>query len=145
LYKLQKLFESRIKAQKEREAKEKHIPISLLYDEDNLTEVPPSLKICNTALESLKLFKTYLPTIEILCNPAMKPRHWEQMSEICGFDVTPNAGTSLRKLLGMGLEPYMSDFEGISSGASKEYALEKSVDKMKSEWDKTQLNTIPYK
>jgi len=57
LYKLQKLFESRIKAQKEREAKEKHIPISLLYDEDNLTEVPPPLVICNTALESLKLFR----------------------------------------------------------------------------------------
>lgn len=57
LYKLQKLFKNRIKAQKQQEAEEKHVPLSVLYDEDNLENVPPPLKICNTALDSLTEFR----------------------------------------------------------------------------------------
>lgn len=57
LTELQALFKSRIKAEKELEAKEKHIPVSLLYDEDNLTEIPPPLKICMEALDSLIKFR----------------------------------------------------------------------------------------
>ncbi len=57
LYKLQKLFKNRIKAQKQQEAEAKHVPLSVLYDEDNLENVPPPLKICNTALDSLTEFR----------------------------------------------------------------------------------------
>jgi len=67
------------------------------------------------------------------------------MSELCGFDVAPTTGTSLRKLLVMGLEPYMTQFEGVSTAASKEYGLEQAVGKMQAEWETTHLNTIPYK
>lgn len=57
LYKLQKLFKNRIKAQKQAEAEAKHVPLSVLWDEDNLETVPPPLKICNTALDSLTEFR----------------------------------------------------------------------------------------
>ncbi|CAG7837267.1 unnamed protein product [Allacma fusca] len=145
LYKLQKLFKNRIKAQMQAEAEAKHIPVSLLWDEDNLEQVPPPLKICNKALDSLSEFRDNLPFIGIMCNPGLKKRHWDQMSEICGFDVTPDTGTSLRKLLQMDLSQYMDKFEGVSLAASKEHALEQSIDKMQTEWDNTKLNTIDYK
>ena len=41
------------------------------------------------------------------------------MSEIIGFDMTPDMGTSLRKVLKYDLAPHMEKFESISAGASK--------------------------
>lgn len=41
------------------------------------------------------------------------------MSQIYGDDLTPDAGTTLRKTLKKNLEEYMNDFETISGAASK--------------------------
>ena len=41
------------------------------------------------------------------------------MSDIIGFDITPDSGSTLRKVLKFNLKPYMDEFEGISAGASK--------------------------
>lgn len=40
--------------------------------------------------------------MRIMCNDALEKRHWKEMSLIAGFDLTPNAGTSLKKLTMMG-------------------------------------------
>lgn len=49
----------------------------------------------------------------------MRTRHWEQMSNIVGYDLTPDSGTTLRKVLKQNLTPYLEEFEAISVGASK--------------------------
>ena len=54
-----------------------------------------------------------------MCNPGMRARHWKKMSDAAGFDLTPNAGSTLRKVLKLELEPFMEQFEGISGAASK--------------------------
>lgn len=41
------------------------------------------------------------------------------MSQYVGFDLTPDSGTTLRKVLKSNLQPYMEEFESISLGASK--------------------------
>ena len=41
------------------------------------------------------------------------------MSDIIGFDITPDSGSTLRKVLKFNLKPCMDEFEGISAGASK--------------------------
>lgn len=41
------------------------------------------------------------------------------MSDIIGFDITPDSGSTLRKVLKFNLKPCMEEFEGISVGASK--------------------------
>ena len=41
------------------------------------------------------------------------------MSNIIGFNITPDSGSSLRKMLKYKLEPHLEDFEAISVGASK--------------------------
>lgn len=49
----------------------------------------------------------------------MRVRHWKQMSDIVGFNITPDSGTTLRKMLKLKLEPFINQFEGISVAASK--------------------------
>lgn len=45
-----------------------------------------------------------MPVIRIMCNPALTERHWEEMSELAGFDLTPNAGTTLAKIIDFHVE-----------------------------------------
>lgn len=49
----------------------------------------------------------------------MRTRHWKQLSEIVGYDLTPDSGTTMRKVLKLNLTPYLEKFEVISAGASK--------------------------
>ena len=57
--------------------------------------------------------------ISIMCNQGMRTRHWKDMSEIAGFDLTPDSGSTLRKMLKLNLESYMEQFESISGAATK--------------------------
>ena len=41
------------------------------------------------------------------------------MSDIIGFDITPDSGSTLRKFLKYNLGPCMAEFENISVSASK--------------------------
>lgn len=61
----------------------------------------------------------HIPVVSILCNPGIRARHWEQMSEIVEYDLTPDSGTTLRKVLKQNLAPYLEVFESISAAASK--------------------------
>ena len=54
-----------------------------------------------------------------MCNKGMRGRHWGQISEVVGYDITPDSGTTLRKMLRLDLAPYMEQFENISAAATK--------------------------
>ena len=54
-----------------------------------------------------------------MCNKGMRPRHWEAMSSIAGYNLTPDSGTTLRKMLKNDFESVIDQFETISIGASK--------------------------
>ncbi|VDQ09855.1 unnamed protein product, partial [Trichobilharzia regenti] len=86
-----------------------------------------------------------LDIIKILCNPGIRKRHWDAMSEIAGRDLTPDSGTSLAKILQMNLDPYMEEFAGISTGASKEFTLETNMNKMRDDWTEISFGLIPYR
>lgn len=50
------------------------------------------------------LLQECMPVIRIMCNPALTERHWDEMSELAGFDLTPNAGTTLAKIIDFHVE-----------------------------------------
>lgn len=75
-----------------------------------------------------------MPLVQTLFNPGLRERHWEQISEIVGFMLKPDETFSLSKLVDMNLEPFVTNFEGISESASKEFSLEKAMEKMKADW-----------
>uniref|UniRef100_A0A8C1ZXR8 Dynein axonemal heavy chain 12 n=1 Tax=Cyprinus carpio TaxID=7962 RepID=A0A8C1ZXR8_CYPCA len=81
----------------------------------------------------------------LICTSVVEPRHWEQMSEIAGNDLTPDSGSTLRKILKQNLTPYLELFENISAGASKEFALERAMQNMLEVWDTVSFHYHPYR
>uniref|UniRef100_A0A452FPW7 Dynein axonemal heavy chain 12 n=1 Tax=Capra hircus TaxID=9925 RepID=A0A452FPW7_CAPHI len=75
----------------------------------------------------------------------MRARHWKQLSEIVGYDLTPDSGTTLRKVLKLNLAPYLDKFEVISAGASKEFSLEKAMHTMMGTWDDIAFHISLYR
>uniref|UniRef100_A0A669PGZ6 Dynein axonemal heavy chain 12 n=1 Tax=Phasianus colchicus TaxID=9054 RepID=A0A669PGZ6_PHACC len=66
----------------------------------------------------------------------------QQMSNIIGYDLTPDSGTTLRKILKQNLAPYLEKFETISAG---EFSLERAMNAMMEAWDSISFNTSVYR
>ncbi|GIY29723.1 dynein heavy chain 7, axonemal, partial [Caerostris darwini] len=94
---------------------------------------------------TVEKFKEYIPLVQTLCNPGLRDRHWDQISEIVGFPLKPDKSTTLSKLIGLNLQEYIPQFEVISEAASKEYKLEKALDKMMEEWSEMMFSVKPFR
>ncbi|ESO02212.1 hypothetical protein HELRODRAFT_65497 [Helobdella robusta] len=99
----------------------------------------------NLVTEVIEEESNNIPMIGILCNPGLKSRHWKLLSEIVGYDIEPDSGTTLRKMLKLDLDEFMDRFGTISTSATKEYMLEKALHKMKEEWENLQFNMATYR
>ncbi|XP_076392739.1 dynein axonemal heavy chain 7 isoform X1 [Megachile rotundata] len=106
-----------------------------IADDPDPLQLPAPLKLCWQALNDINDFKKFLPLVTCVCNPALQKRHWVEMSEICNLDLTPNAGTTLRKIILLDLMPDIEKYEAISIGANKELELQQNLLKMIKEWD----------
>lgn len=80
-----------------------------------------------------------------LFNPGMRDRHWDQVSEIIGFEFKPSEDTNLVRVIEMNLNEHVPKFESISEAASKEYSLEKALEKMNKEWRDIEFTLVPYR
>ncbi|XP_022099330.1 dynein heavy chain 3, axonemal-like isoform X3 [Acanthaster planci] len=109
------------------------------------TDMMGPMRASVTIKAKLEKFKLNMPLIGALCNPGIKQRHWDMMSKKVGFNMTPTKETPLLEMLQMGLEKYLDDLSEISSQASKEYALEKALSKMKEDWQSVHFNFTEYK
>uniref|UniRef100_A0A8C2TNX8 Dynein axonemal heavy chain 12 n=1 Tax=Coturnix japonica TaxID=93934 RepID=A0A8C2TNX8_COTJA len=96
-------------------------------------------------LKMQKIVTENIPTVNVFCNPGLRARHWEQMSNIIGYDLTPDSGTTLRKVLKQNLGPYLEQFENISVGASKEFSLERAMNIMMETWESISFTTSAYR
>ncbi|ORZ39363.1 dynein heavy chain and region D6 of dynein motor-domain-containing protein [Catenaria anguillulae PL171] len=110
-----------------------------------VANVPAPQKIVVHIKEKVDEFLENMPVIRILCNPGLRDRHWKEMSAIAGIQLKPDATTSLRKILKMGLDEHFAKFQEISESASKEYSLEKAIQKMIKEWEPLVFNTLSYR
>ncbi|XP_019945265.2 dynein axonemal heavy chain 7 isoform X2 [Paralichthys olivaceus] len=114
--------------------------------EKGFLDFPKALNIATSMKAKIEEFKEHIPMVQVLCNPGLRDRHWDAMSEIAGVSLQPASDMAcVSHFLSMNLEQHVSSFEGISEAAGKEHSLEKAMEKMASEWDDMEFSLLAYR
>ena len=108
-------------------------------------DYPQLLKLCEAMRSDVGAFKPNVQLISIFCNGGLRDRHWNQMANVVGLSIKPTEKTSVADLVERKLEPYLNKLEEISDSASKEWSLEKNLNKQLSEWDQAFFDMKPYR
>ncbi|XP_049877168.1 dynein axonemal heavy chain 12 [Pectinophora gossypiella] len=116
-----------------------------LVEDLDVNMQPAPMKLCAQAIAELKEWRPNVQMAHIMCNRALMQRHWDEMTLIAGFDLTPTAGTTLRKIIDFDLWDKIDEYEIISVAATKELALITNLNKMIAEWADICFKTSPYK
>ncbi|XP_038211341.1 dynein heavy chain 12, axonemal [Zerene cesonia] len=116
-----------------------------LVDDPDINNLPAPMKLCAQCVIEIKDWRPNVQMAHIMCNPALVQRHWDEMSAIAGFDLTPTAGTTLRKIINFNLWDDIDQYEIVSVAATKELALITNLNKMIAEWTDICFKTSPYK
>ncbi|XP_058892872.1 dynein axonemal heavy chain 3 [Kogia breviceps] len=110
-----------------------------------LADVPAPRRLAENVKIKIDKFKQHIPILSISCNPGMKDRHWQQISEIVGCEIKPTERTCLSNMLEFGFGKFIEKLEPIGAAASKEYSLEKNLEKMKLDWVNMTFNFMKYR
>ncbi|XP_037136748.1 dynein heavy chain 7, axonemal [Syngnathus acus] len=120
---------------------------SLYKLEKSFTDVPSALSLATIMKEKVEAFRKDVPMLQVLCNPGLRARHWESLSEISGkpLSTTDEESANMSHFLSLNMEEFLPEFEGVSESASKEYSLEKALEKMTGEWADITFKLLPYR
>uniref|UniRef100_A0A2C9JUK5 Dynein axonemal heavy chain 7 n=1 Tax=Biomphalaria glabrata TaxID=6526 RepID=A0A2C9JUK5_BIOGL len=95
--------------------------------------------------EKVDAFKQHIPLINVLFNPGLRTRHWDQISEISGKKIYPTESTNLTYFLELDLKKHLNMFELVNEAATKEFSLEKALKGMMEAWAPLKFITVPYR
>ncbi|XP_028254514.1 dynein heavy chain 7, axonemal-like [Parambassis ranga] len=108
--------------------------------------MPLVMNIVTTIKAKVDDFKEHIPMVQVLCNPGLRERHWNAMSDLAGISLQPSEDQAcVSYFLSMRLEQHLDSFNGISEAASKEYSLEKAMEKMATEWNDMEFSLLAYR
>ncbi|XP_046404632.1 dynein axonemal heavy chain 3 [Ischnura elegans] len=108
-------------------------------------DLPGSKRVAEMVKAKVEKFKLLLPVLHTICNKGMKERHWQQISEIVGVQIVPTEESTLAEMIEYGVPKHITELQDIGTKATKEYGLEQSLEKMKSEWKDVRFECIPYR
>ena len=115
------------------------------FESDESPKARNSLKVSETLKERIGAFQAKLPLVCCLTNRGMRDRHWKAISDATGQRVEPNAATTLEQMLRMKLDKHLEVLDEVAGSASKEYSLEKALDKMLADWQPLEYMLKEYR
>lgn len=98
-------------------------------------EMPKVFQIAEKMKGEIDLFKPIVPLAVALRREGMKDRHWKAISEESKIDVYPDENFNLQKVVDLGLAAHVAVCDEVGEKAAKEFHIEKSLVKMKKEWE----------
>ena len=108
-------------------------------------ELEKPLLAANTTIDKIKKFQENLPLMSAICNEGLRARHWAKLSEIVGFEIKKDETTSFSRLLDRQIAMHYEKIQEVSDFASREWTLEKTLDKMDDEWNGITLDSADWK
>ncbi|XXQ31513.1 AAA+ ATPase domain-containing protein [Plasmodiophora brassicae] len=112
-----------------------------------LAKVMKKWPVWNAARERIEHFRTMMPLIKDLKNPAMRERHWAELKEEVQdhqFDPHDDAFT-LGKLFDLGIHQHAETINALSAIASREYSIEQTLLEIEERWRTMNVEVVPYK
>lgn len=91
-----------------------------------LPKLPPFVSQRPSSLPSLTLFSLPLP---------FPPPFFQMLADIVGFEIKRDEVTSLKRLLDHDIATQLTKITELSDMASREWSIEKALDKMQADWD----------
>ena len=96
--------------------------------------------------ERVKQFLATMPLIRDLRNPAIRPRHWQQLKDELRKDFNPNDESfTLEQVFTLGLHLYKDTIGTISNNANKELAIETALDEIEVAWKEVDIEMAEFK
>lgn len=118
---------------------------SILKLEKSFAKRPCAENIARTFRQRVEKFKEHLPLINVVCNPGLRPRHWEAISEVANISIMPTPQTNFSQLLELNLGRYLTAFDPINESATKEFSLEKALKNMTEAWAPLKFTMVAYR
>lgn len=87
-------------------------------------------QVAQTLRAKLHAFRQHVPLIVALRRPGLKERHWSRISAAVGTQLRIDEHFSLATALKLGLMEHLGVIEEEAERASKEYALERGIERM---------------
>ncbi|KAA6419936.1 MAG: dynein heavy chain axonemal [Trebouxia sp. A1-2] len=105
----------------------------------------PAAEVLANLRGKLEGFQEHLPLIKALRNPGLRDRHWDKISQKVGVPVKADASFSVTRALQLQLPKQLAVLEEVSEYASREYSLERALDKMQGDWAGVAFDTLEWR
>ncbi|CAJ1398655.1 unnamed protein product [Effrenium voratum] len=105
------------------------------------------LQIARDIKEQIDAFQPYLPIVTGLRNPGMRERHWKQVSDLVGQDVSPEMEDfTLKHFIALGMTEHTGTISDVGDKSGKELAIETQLNNMITAWDNMRFDcSEPYR
>ena len=100
--------------------------------------------VVESVTEKLDAFRPNIPLIAALRNAGLRDRHWKKISTLSGKPLKITEEITFNELLRQNLQEQLEEIQEVSEYASKEYRLEKQMEKMQNGWKTVQFELAPY-
>ncbi|KAJ3267030.1 Dynein heavy chain 6, axonemal [Chytriomyces hyalinus] len=90
-------------------------------------------------------FRTMLPTMVDLRNPALKQRHWDKIQDALGKALVKDESFTLGTLIHSKVFDFKEEISNVSSQAGSEAALEEMLVKVVKNWSEAEFAVINYR